>query len=67
MNRCQGDGFLSVGARTDAIKLTMTGTIDIIRNMDWKRIIIIRYDISPILSTVRQFVAILFVVTPAAI
>ena len=36
------------------------------RNMDWKRIIILRYDIFPILSMVHQFV-ILFVVTPAAI
>ena len=33
-------------------------TIDIIHNMDWKRVIILRYD---------GFVAILFVVTPAAI
>ena len=26
VNRCQGDGFLSVGARTGAIKLAMAGT-----------------------------------------
>ena len=36
-------------------------------NMDWKRIIILLYDVFPILSTVCQFVAILFVVTQAAI
>ena len=37
-------------------------SIDIICNMDWKQIIIL-YDVFHILSTVRQFVAILFVVT----
>ena len=26
VNRCQKDGFSSVGARTDAIKLAMAGT-----------------------------------------
>ena len=28
MNGCQGDGFLSVGVQTGAIKLTMAGTRD---------------------------------------
>ena len=28
VNRCQKDGFLSVGARTDTIKLTMADTQD---------------------------------------
>ena len=41
-------------------------SIDIICNMDWKCIIIL-YDVLHILSTVYQFVAILFVVTQAAI
>ena len=36
-------------------------------SIDIIRIIILRYDVSLILSVVRQFVAILFVVTPAAI
>ena len=42
-------------------------SIDIICNMDWKCIIILLYDVLHILSTVCQFVAILFVVTQAAI
>ena len=28
VNRCQGDDFMSVGARTDAIKLALAGTQD---------------------------------------
>ena len=41
--------------------------IDIICNMDWKRTVILLYDIFQILSTVRQCTAILFVVTQAVI
>ena len=44
------------------IEFALGEIIDYIRNMDRKRIIILRNNVSPILSTVRQFVATLFVV-----
>ena len=44
------------------IEFALGEIIDYIRNMDRKRLIILRNNVSPILSTVRQFVATLFVV-----